>query len=252
MKAIDPDRPIEVMGILNLTPDSFHAPSRYNMAMLDSGADIIDIGAYSTRPGHTPVSEEEEWHRLEPVLRLIAEQYSHLRISIDTFRGSIVQKAYDIIGPFIVNDVTCGSEDPDLLPTTGCLGLPYIAMHHGPAEDSHEIAAFMDSFAAEAESYGIRHWVADPGFGFGKSLEQNFSILGTLDALVGKGDGLLVGISRKRMAYQPKGITAAEALDATSSLHMEALQKGADIMRVHDVEAAREVIRAYRDYSETR
>lgn len=247
MKSIDPNRKIEVMGILNLTPDSFFAPSRYNLPILESGADIVDIGAVSTRLGAAPVHQEEEWKRLRPVLELIRDEFPGRRISIDTFNSETVRRAYDIIGPFIVNDVTAGDSDPRMLLTAGELGLTYIPMHHGPAGNCSDILSFYDGFGIKAEKYGITDWIVDPGFGFGKTLEQNYGIFHDLGRLRTAGHKILVGISRKSMIYKPLGITPEEALPQTSKLHVEALEMGADIIRVHDVEAAFKAVRTYRE-----
>lgn len=247
MKSIDPYRHIRVMGILNLTPDSFYAPSRHNMTILESGADIVDLGAVSTRPGSTFVPQDEEWRRLSPTLRLIRDQFPGICISIDTFNSETVRKAYDIIGPFIVNDVTAGDLDPKMLPTVGELKLTYIPMHHSPAESCAEIVAFYDEFALKAQEYGIKEWIVDPGFGFNKTVEQNHRVFHDMERLQETGKEILIGISRKSMIYKPLGITPEEALPQTTLLHIEALRMGADILRVHDVEAAFEAVKAYRE-----
>lgn len=239
-------RPVQVMGIINLTPDSFYEPSRYNYSIFDSGADIIDIGACSTRPGHTPVGAEEEWRRLEPVIWDISRHHSGLRISIDSYWSEVVRRVYDCIGPFIVNDVSAGSKDPRLLETVAELGLPYVAMHSGPADGIGEVAAFFDEFSVKADKLGIKEWILDPGFGFGKTNEQNFRILEDLGELRRFSRPLLVGISRKRMTWQPKGLSPLTALEETCRLHLKALDGGADILRVHDVEAARDTIAIWR------
>ena len=195
------DRNIQVMGIVNLTDDSFFAGSR-NLRpdgtfdeegfrgrivnMLDSGADILDLGACSTRPGSDSISGEEEWSRLEPALRILAAEHPGVRISIDTFRPEVVSKAFDIIGPFVVNDVSGGcGEMWNLL---GQLGLPYIAMHtRGTPKNmqsltdydnvTEAVREFFEGIAAEADRYGVRNWILDPGFGFAKTAEQNWQLL---------------------------------------------------------------------------
>ncbi len=293
---------IHIMGIVNLTPDSFYSGSRTAACdfmpkvrqMLSDGADIIDIGACSTRPGAPQPSLEEEWARLEPALRDIAgstitgacpppDKYRgrgpltegtdgsllpirHLwqwegpegakrpespvmvlpAISIDTYRPEIVERAYEIIGPFIVNDV--GGGTPDMLRTVGELGLPYIAMHgRKPQGDVIEdILGFFRDFAVRAEANGINDWILDPGFGFGKDIDQNYEVLNRLDELKKAGRDILVGISRKSMIYKKLGITPEEAMPETLALERIALEKGATWLRVHDVA---ETVQMVRDYS---
>ena len=246
MKAIDPHRPIRVMGILNLTPDSFYAPSRHNLAILESGADLIDIGACSTRPGSKPVGAREEWRRMKSTLARIRERYPDLPLSIDTYWSDVVRRAYDLIGPFIVNDVSGGDADPRMLATVAELGLTYIPMHHGPAESAGDVLEWYETLAAKTEYQGIRDWIVDPGFGFGKTVEQNFGVFHTMDQLKALHRPLLVGISRKRMVWMPLGLTPDSAGEATQRLHLEALRLGADILRTHDVAATRATVALYR------
>lgn len=246
MKAIDPHRPIRVMGILNLTPDSFYAPSRHNLAILESGADLIDIGACSTRPGSRPVGAKEEWRRLKSTLRFIREEYPDLPLSLDTYWPEVVLRAYDLVGPFIVNDVTAGEADPAMLPTVAKLGLTYIPMHHGPASDAEEILDWYRTFSQRLDDQGIRDWIVDPGFGFGKDVEQNFGVFHTLEKLQSANRPVLVGISRKRMVWTPLGLRPETAGEATQQLHLEALRRGADILRVHDVPETLQTIARYR------
>lgn len=230
----------KIMGILNLTPDSFFEPSRYNMSILDSGADIIDIGAFSTRPGHSEISLEEEWMRLEPVLKFIAGNRPELCISIDTFRSEIVRRAYDTLGRFIVNDVYAGDADPQMLQTVSRLGLDYVAMHHGAAPAVSSVIDFFNGFSLKASELGI-NWILDPGFGFGKSIEENWNLLRSIRLLKTFGREILVGVSMKRMT--------GHSAEKTQEANMIALEEGADILRVHDVEAARKTIEQY--YSST-
>lgn len=238
-----------VMGIINATPDSFWERSRYNTAILESGADIIDIGAVSTRPGAAGVDEEEEWARLEPVLRL-AKDFPH--ISIDTTRSSIVRRAFDLIGPFIVNDISAGEDDPDMLRTAGELGLPFIAMHkRGSPRTMDSLTDYADDgsglppvvaavrqyfrdFAVRAGEAGIRDWTADPGFGFAKTTEQNLELLDHLDVLKDEGWPVLAGVADKRFTN-----------GHTEECHAKAILHGADMLRVHDVEAAKRTIMSF-------
>ena len=294
---------IHVMGIINLTPDSFYAGSRTAACdfmpkvrqMLSDGADVIDIGACSTRPGAPRPSIEEEWARLEPALLEMARNTppgdsgrfapsgpSHCHkcrigsklpsvpsvsgplplmrprvatgldtcastaISIDTYRPEIVRRAFEIIGPFIVNDVGGGSSQ--MLETVGELGLPYIAMHgRKPQGDVIEdILDFFRDFALRAEANGVKEWILDPGFGFGKDIDQNYEVLNRLDELKKAGRDILVGISRKSMIYKKLGITPEEAMPETLALERIALEKGATWLRVHDVP---ETVQMVRDYS---
>ncbi|MBR1576704.1 MAG: dihydropteroate synthase [Bacteroidales bacterium] len=246
MTPIDPQRSIRVMGILNLTPDSFYAPSRHRMDILDSGADLIDIGACSTRPGSQPVGAQEEWRRMRQVLRQIRDTRPGLPLSIDTYWSEVVRRAFDVAGPFIVNDVTAGEADPQMLSTVAELELTYIPMHHGPAEHAADVLRWYEDMTAKAEYQGIRDWIIDPGFGFGKSMEQNFGVFHTMECLKQAGRPLLVGISRKRMVWMPLGLTPDTAGEATQRLHLEALQRGADILRVHDVQETLATVGRYR------
>ncbi len=250
---------IHIMGIVNLTPDSFYSGSRTALidflpkvqGMFADGADIVDIGACSTRPGAPQPSLEEEWARLEPALVKIAAKRpeSPVRgmpdISIDTYRPEIVRRAYGIVGPFIVNDVGGGS--PEMLETVGRLGLPYIAMHGRKPEGDviEDILDFFRDFAIKAEDAGIKEWILDPGFGFGKDIDENYEILNRLDELKAAGREILVGISRKSMIYKKLGITPEEAMPQTLALERVALEKGASWLRVHDVKETAQMVRDY-------
>ncbi len=254
----DPSRNIQVMGILNLNSDSYYAPSRYNMAVLESGADIIDIGAVSTRPGAEPVPEEVEWSRLEPVLRTLDPS---VRISIDTTRTTIVRRAADLLGRwFIVNDISAGEDDCEMLATVAEMGLGYVAMHKRGTPATMQSLCSYDDVVAEVEDYfknfalkaseaGVKDWMLDPGFGFAKTVEQNYELLDSLWRFSSMGHPVLVGISRKSFIYRPLGISPEEALSATQALHLAALERGADILRVHDVEAAKQTVALYRKLS---
>lgn len=262
---------VHIMGIVNLTGDSFYAGSRTTAAdvlsraqiMWADGATVVDLGACSTRPGAPQPSLEEEWARLEPALREMAgnclpgnsvryaRQYP--AISIDTYRSEIVRLAYEVIGPFMVNDISAGQLDPDMLPTVGRLGLPYVAMHmRGTPQTMQQctqyddllgdIKAYFRDFAMQAADAGIAEWLLDPGFGFSKTLEQNWELLRRLEELQELRRPLLVGVSRKSMIYKALGITPEEAMPATQVVQYAALERGARWLRVHDVaEAARTV-----------
>lgn len=224
------------MAILNTTPDSFYASSRYNMSILDSGADILDIGACSTRPGSTPVGAEEEWRRLAPVLEAVRDCVIP-EISIDTYWSEVIVRACDCLGrPVIANDVSAGAADPLMLPTVARMGLKYVAMcrDNAPLE-------FFRRFSVAADIAGIRDWILDPGFGFGKTLEENWSLLHSLDSLQCFGHPILVGVSRKSMIYKKIGSDpqGADTLEATLAAQCEAVRRGAHIIRTHDVGATR-------------
>ena len=269
---MDKDRNIQIMGIVNLTDDSYFAPSRclgsdgmldagrtVGMVgkMLSEGADIIDIGACSTRPGSEPVGEEEEWRRLEPVLKAIKDSYPDTVISIDTWWASVVEKAAGLIGPFIVNDISAGEDDPGMLPAVGRLGLKYVAMHKRGIPKTmqslceygnvtEEVLQYFREFGARADKAGIKDWILDPGFGFAKDIGQNWQLLRELEVLRTLEHRILVGVSRKSMIYRLFGITPEESLSQTQVLHFAALERGADILRVHDVAEAARTIEAYR------
>ena len=262
------DRQIDVMGIVNLTDDSFYEGSRCVGvdaavsrigAMLEEGADIIDLGACSTRPGSLPVGEKEEWARLKPVLKAARAAFPDARFSIDTYWASVVRNAYDLIGDFIVNDISAGEDDPMMLPVVGELGLTYIAMHKRGTPESmqglsdysdvvEDVKAYFEEFSEKAEHYGIRNWVLDPGIGFAKTIEQNYELLRRLDAFKELADSprILIGVSRKSLIYKYFNISPAESLPATQVLGYAALTKGADILRVHDVAEAVRTVALYR------
>ncbi|MBQ7899278.1 MAG: dihydropteroate synthase [Bacteroidales bacterium] len=258
------NRKISIMGIVNLTDDSYFAESRCAnvQAAIDriaglvaEGADIIDIGACSTRPGSLPVGAEEEWRRLEPVLAAFRSNFQNVTLSIDTYWASVVEKAFGLLDSFIVNDISAGEADPDMLPTVGRLGLKYVAMHmRGTPENMQQLTDYKDvvedvldyfkKFSKKAEIHGISDWILDPGFGFAKTLEQNYALMRGLEKIKSEMSPrpILVGLSRKSMIYRFLGITPEESLPATQALHMAALERGADILRVHDVaEAVRTV-----------
>lgn len=237
----------EIMGIINLTPDSFFPDSRCSVQdaaariarMLDDGADIIDIGAVSTRPGAGDVGTEEEWRRLSPVLPML----EGVRFSVDTTSAEIVRRVFREAGPFIVNDISAGEDDPEMLPAVAGLGLEYVAMHKRgnprtmdslcsyPRGVVAELAGYFQNFADRAEALGIRNWVLDPGFGFAKTEEQNLELLERLGEFKTLGRPILVGIADKRFTHGD-----------TEKYHRIALQNGVDILRVHDVAAAKKLV----------
>lgn len=234
---------VKIMGIINLTPDSFFEKSRYNFSILDSAADIVDVGAVSTRPGAADVSVEEEWSRLEGFLK---NWHSDKQLSIDTTSSVIVRRAFETVGPFIVNDISAGEDDPKMLQTVSELALPYIAMHkkgNPRTMDSlaDESALIMDTltnyftqFAEKARAEGITDWILDPGLGFAKTARQNIEIIEHLEALKKFGRPVLTGAADKRFTE-----------GNTEYYHLLALRHGADILRVHDVQAAQRTYARY-------
>ena len=269
---IDSNRNIEIMGIINLTDDSYFADSRCAdlpaalkrvELLLSQGADIIDVGACSTRPGAEALGDDLEWRRMEPFLRIVTAEFPGIRLSIDTYWSSVVMKAHALIGDFIVNDISAGEADPDMLSVVGRLKLPYIAMHmRGDSKSMQsltdyndvtaEVVDYFKSFSDKASACGIESWIMDPGFGFAKTVEQNYQLMKELEQFrsVHCADGsrprILVGVSRKSMIYKRFSISPEEALPATQVLHYKALMSGADILRVHDVAEARQTIELYR------
>lgn len=238
-----------IMRILNMTPDSFWEPSRMNMPVLESGADIVDIGAVSTRPGAAPVSLEEEWSRLEPALRRLLELRSVgsriPAISIDTFRAEIVRRVYERIGWFIVNDISAGEDDPEMLPLVGSLGLPFIAMHKrgdpgsmdslcdygsfssrpGSSGVVEALKEYFSEFNRKAASYGIENWILDPGLGFAKTPEQCWEILLRLEELTTLGRPVLIGYADKRFTRTVE--------DGDALAYGLSLAGGASVIRLH-------------------
>lgn len=270
---MDKNRKIEIMGIVNITDDSYFSASRCLGSdgrpdmdavisrigrLIGEGADIIDIGACSTRPGSDPVGEDEEWKRLCPVIREMKVSFPDTTLSVDTYWASVVRKVHDLCGRFIVNDISAGEDDPEMLNTVGSLGLPYAAMHKRGTpktmqslcdyggDVTGEVLRYFAEFAEKAENAGVRDWILDPGFGFAKTVEQNYELLSGLDRFTAFGRKILVGISRKSMIYRKFGITPEESLPQTQVLHFAALQKGADILRVHDVAEAARTVELYR------
>ncbi|MFT4566966.1 MAG: dihydropteroate synthase [Saprospiraceae bacterium] len=257
----------QVMGIINVTPDSFYASSRHTDIdpilnqvgkMLDEGATIIDIGAVSSRPGAQEVSEEEEFKRLIPAVSAIRNQYADVIISVDTYRSKVLKAAYEA-GADMINDISGGLLDPDLLPTVAEIGLPYILMHMkgspehmqddpNSADIVMEVLTWLTNRLYYLYSIGIHDVIIDPGFGFGKRLEHNYELLRSLDTFQILNAPIMAGLSRKSMIYKALDITPEEALTGTIGANMLALQRGAKILRVHDVLPAVQTIRIFHEY----
>ncbi len=255
------DNPL-VMGILNLTPDSFFDGGRYTGTdaciartekMIAEGASIIDLGAVSTRPGAKFITEQEEISRLIPVLELLAGRFPKMVFSVDTYRSGVARLSA-AAGAGIINDISGGSMDENLIQAVTETGLPYILMHMqgtpvtmqdnpGYSDVVTEISSYFDEKIRVLAEAGIKQVILDPGFGFGKTIEHNYSLLNHLNIFKKATLPLLVGISRKSMIYKLLNITPEESLPATSALHLASLLNGADILRVHDVKEAVEVIK---------
>lgn len=255
------DKP-KLMGILNLTPDSFFEGSRVSLEekiilstaqkMIAEGADFLDLGGYSTRPGAVDISIDEEIQRIAPAISLIKREFPDILISIDTFRSTVAKIAVES-GADLVNDISAGSLDTKMLETVAQLGVPYIAMHmRGTPQTMQEETAYQDLvpeilfyFSEKLEAFrklGIKDVIIDPGFGFAKTREQNFQLLRDLKSFQRLGLPILAGVSRKSMIYKTLQISASEALNGTTALNMFALLQGANILRVHDVKEAKETV----------
>ena len=260
-----------VMAIVNATPDSFFASSRTQShdavaervrQAIEEGAAIVDIGGYSSRPDAEDVSVEEEWSRVEMALTATRAVSGDIPISIDTFRTEIVRRTVEQFGEVIVNDITAGEGDDEMLATVAKLGVPYIAMHmRGTPQTMQQqaqyngvtatvVAELRERLRAIAEAgLELKRVALDPGFGFAKTVEHNFELLAGLHELTALGQPLLVGVSRKSMIYKTLGITPEESLAATQAIHWEALQQGATLLRVHDVREAVETIKLYEKFT---
>lgn len=257
-----------VMGIVNVTPDSFFAGSRIDgakalRARLDTlvreGAALADLGAYSSRPGAEEVSPEEERRRLCPALQTLRDEYPDLPVSVDTFRSDVARMAVEEYGASMINDISGGGLDPAMYRTMAELQVPYILMHmKGDPKTMQQQASYsdvtlevIDYFAqrvGQLLELGVHDIVLDPGFGFSKTTAQNYELLAQLGSLVEVfTQPLLVGVSRKSMIYRPLGITPEEALSGTTFLHALALERGAKILRVHDVRPAVEAVQLYEE-----
>jgi dihydropteroate synthase len=254
----------KVMGILNLTPNSFYDGGKYaNDAavlkqaeqMLADGADFIDVGAYSSKPNAEFVSTEEELNRLVPTLKSILKEFPTTLISIDTFRSEVAKQAIEA-GASMINDISAGRLDEKMMETVAKLHVPFIMMHLKGTPQTmvqftdyedvvKEVLFYFSEKIALARSFGINDIIVDPGFGFAKTVEQNYEILQKFELFSSLELPLLVGISRKSMVYKPLQTTAAQALNGTTALNMLALTKGGSILRVHDVKEAVECVHLF-------
>ncbi|HEX9980338.1 MAG TPA: dihydropteroate synthase [Flavobacterium sp.] len=262
-KLISLDTP-KVIGILNVTPDSFfdggkHAAEDEILAkteeMLSEGADFIDIGGYSSRPGAAFVSEEEELGRIVPAVKLVSKRFPEAIISVDTFRSNVAKACVEN-GAAMINDISAGLLDEKMIETVSGLSVPYIMMHiRGTPQTMQQFTDYDDIISnmlfyfsqriAAARETGINDLILDPGFGFSKTLEQNYEVLRKLDLFDIAGVPLLIGISRKSIICKALVVSPENALNGTTALHMAALQKGAKVLRVHDVKEAVECVKLF-------
>ena len=255
----------QIMGILNVTPDSFYSDSRTPdeahitdrvRQMMDEGADMIDVGGYSSRPGADDVTPEEEMDRLRRGLRIVRKLYPEVPVSVDTFRADVARMCIEEEGADIINDISGGMMDRQMFRTVARLGVPYILMHMQGAPDTMQVAPHYDNLRREVMHYfaeridrlcqmGAKDIIVDPGFGFGKTLEHNYELMNHLEDFAVFNLPLLVGISRKSMIYKLTGGTPQTSLNGTTVLNTISLVKGAHILRVHDVKAAAEAKQIY-------
>lgn len=261
-KSLDFSTPV-VMGILNVTPDSFYDGGKYLSEVkvierirqiVDEGAGIIDVGAYSTRPGAAFVDEKEELARLAWAVELVRKYYPDMAVSIDTFRSAVAREVIDCLGDVIVNDISGGTMDDAMFDFIAKSGVPYIMMHiQGTPQTMQlnpvyehivkDVRQFFTDRIAMLNEAGFDNIILDPGFGFGKTLEHNYELMDGMDSYLDLDYPILVGISRKTMIYKLIGGTANEALNGTTVLNTISLLKGASILRVHDVREAVEAVK---------
>jgi dihydropteroate synthase len=262
------DKPL-VMGILNLTDDSFYAGSRLQSIneiqdkatqMITEGADILDIGAQSTRPGSVRFSAEDELKKLLPVIEKLRKLFPEIIISIDTYHSKVAEESVQA-GASIINDISGGEMDKNMIPTVGSLQVPYICMHMKGVPETmqnqthyedvtKEVLDFFIKKVDECKRAGIHDVIIDPGFGFGKNIAQNFLLLKNLSVFKMLERPILAGVSRKSTIYKTLTITADDSLNGTTVLNTLALQNGASLLRVHDVKEAKEVIKLIKAYGD--
>lgn len=269
-KVLDLSQP-QVMTIINVTDDSFFEGSRtvdersivarVEQAVAE-GTTILDVGGYSSRPGAAELSVEDEWQRVRLGLRAV-RSVSDIPVSVDTFRSEVARRAVEEFGELIINDISAGELDANMVDVVAKYDLPYVAMHmRGTPQTmqsrtdygqdiASEVCQYFERRVEELRQRGVSKIILDPGFGFAKTLEQNYELLGGLNRLTAMGYPVLVGVSRKSMIYKLLGVTSAEALNGTTALHWEALRQGTTILRVHDTREAVEVVRIFNKYKET-
>jgi len=255
----------KVMAIINVTPDSFYAASRAmetedierrSDKVVEQGASIIDIGGYSSRPGADDVPEEEEFSRVDKAMKIIKKRHPYVMVSIDTFRSGVAEKCAKEYGPFVINDISAGEADPRIINVAREYDLPFIAMHMRGVPSTmdqfthytnitREVVEYFADKLNHFEQAGLRQVIVDPGFGFAKTIEQNYELLGELHKLVELDRPVLAGGSRKRLIYIPLEVTPENSLNGMAAFHWECLRQGADILRVHDVKEAIEITKLF-------
>lgn len=263
-------RPVEVMAIVNITPDSFFSSSRNSgfkdvvqrvEQAVNEGADILDLGGYSSRPGAEEVPIAEEWRRVKMGLEAVRSVGANVKVSIDTFRSEVVRRGYELFGEFTVNDISAGQMDEQMIATIAKLGVEYVAMHmRGTPNTMQGLSNYDEGVVTEVECYLVKRVeelvaagiardkiILDPGYGFAKSVEQNWQLLDAIEPLA-KEYRVLVGVSRKSMIYKPLGLSPEDVLPGSLALAWETMRRGANILRVHDVAATRQVVDMYNYY----
>lgn len=260
-----------VMGIVNVTPDSFFSLSRFRAGrsllnqveqQIADGATIIDVGGYSTRPQATPVSSEEELRRISEPIELIRKKFPDVPVSVDTFRSEVARAVVERYGVAMINDVSGGTLDPRMFETVAAMKVAYVLMHmKGSPQQMHtlteydalvpDIIHFLEKRVAQLHLLGVNDVVIDPGFGFAKTLEQNYELLNKLEYFKEIEVPVLVGVSRKSMIYKLLETTPEGALNGTTAVHMLALMGGASILRVHDVKEAMEAIKIFNAWQQS-
>ena len=259
----------KVMAIINVTTDSFarHCTNiteaevlRWAAEALSEGADMLDIGGCSTRPGSSAPSEEEEWRRVQLAAKAIRREWPDTVLSVDTYRASVARRAVEECGVNIINDISGGQFDEQMFQTVADVRVPYILTHTRALPDTMQQHTDYDDLMSEILGYlqervdtlhrmGVADIILDPGFGFAKTVEQNYELLRKMDSLKVLGLPILAGLSRKSMIFRPLGVTPDEALTGTIALQMLALTNGASILRVHDVKEAKQIITLYKYYA---
>lgn len=262
----------KVMGIVNVTPDSFYAASRVSsseevtariLQLKEEGADILDFGGCSTRPGAEEISADEEYSSLAAGLEKVRLLWPEVPVSIDTYRASVARRCVEEWGADIINDISGGTLDSEMWPTVAELKVGYVLMHtRGTPATMQELTDYNDVTAEvitdlskkvyELKALGVCDIIIDPGFGFAKTLQQNFILLDELNEFCKMGMPVLAGLSRKSMIWKSLGITPGDSLEGTVALNMLALERGARLLRVHDVKAAREVVKLHLYMQEAR
>ncbi len=260
----------QIMAILNVTPDSFFGEScKFSIEQIEDrvnqiiaeGATIIDVGGYSSRPEAEEVSVEEEWSRVERGIEAVRKVSADIVISLDTFRAEIAERALKKFGALIINDISAGELDSRIIEVVAKYKVPYIAMHMRGTPQTmqsettynnvvEDVARYFEQRTAYLRACGVCQIVIDPGFGFAKTIDQNYEIIAGLSRLVALGYPVLVGVSRKSMIYKLLGCDAENALAGTIALNWEALSQGASILRVHDVREAADIVKIYNKFLE--